>query len=104
MTKKKPARHVASTASHTHPHQPGEGRCLDILRQLSAYIDDELAEDICAELRRHVGACPNCEEFIASLRDTVTLCRHHQTPPLSPQDRARLRHNILQAWKSEGPK
>jgi hypothetical protein len=38
------------------------------------------------------------------LRDTVTLCRHHQTPPLSSQDRARLRHNILQAWKSEGPK
>jgi hypothetical protein len=38
------------------------------------------------------------------LRDTVTLCRHHQPPPLSSQDRARLRHNILQAWKSEGPK
>ena len=103
MTKKKPARrHSTSTASH--PHQPGEGRCLDILRQLSAYIDDELAEDICAELRRHVGACPNCEEFIASLRDTVTLCRHHQTPPLSSQDRARIRHNILQAWKPEGPR
>jgi anti-sigma factor RsiW len=100
MTKKKPARRdTAST--HSHSHQAGEGRCLDILRQLSAYIDDELAEDICAELRRHVGACPNCEEFIASLRDTVTLCRHRQTPPLSSQDRARLRQNILQAWKPE---
>ena len=100
MTKKKPARRrMASAASH--PHQPGEGRCLDILRQLSAYIDDELAEDICAELRQHVGACPNCEEFIASLRDTVRLCRHHQTPPLSAQDRARIRQNILAAWEPE---
>jgi anti-sigma factor RsiW len=103
MTKKKPTPgHITSTASHAH--QAGERRCLDILRQLSAYIDDELAENICTELRRHVGACPNCEEFINSLRDTVTLCRHHQTPPLTSQDRARLRHNILQAWKLQAPK
>jgi anti-sigma factor RsiW len=67
---------------------------------LSAYIDDELPSDICAELRRHLGACPNCEVFIASLRDTVTLCRHHQTPPpLSTQDRAMLRQEILRASK-----
>jgi anti-sigma factor RsiW len=68
---------------------------------LSAYIDDELPEDICAELRRHLGACPNCEVFIASLRGAVTLCRHHQPPALSAQDRARLRQDILQAWKPE---
>jgi anti-sigma factor RsiW len=82
-------------------HEPGEGQCLDILRQLSAYIDDELPEDICAELRRHVGACPNCEVFIASLRDTVRLCRHHQPSPLSAHDRAKLRQEILRAWKPE---
>ena len=29
-------------------HEHGEQRCLNILRQLSAYIDDELPEDICA--------------------------------------------------------
>lgn len=96
MTKKKPAGHSHSSP---HRHQPGEGRCLDILRQLSAYIDDELPSDICAELRRHLGACPNCEIFIASLRNTVTLCRHHQTPPLSAQDRAMLRQDILRAFK-----
>ena len=87
------------TRKHTHKH--GERRCLDILRQLSAYIDDELPEDICAELRRHLGACPNCEVFIASLRDTVKLCRQHQPPQLSAYDRARLRHEILQASNPE---
>lgn len=98
---KKKARGRA-TASVSHHHQPGEGRCLDILRQLSAYIDDELPSDICAELRRHVGACPNCEDFIASLRDTVKLCRHHETPPLSAQDRTRLRLDILRASRTPG--
>ena len=87
------------TRKHRDKH--GERACLEILRQLSAYIDDELPEEICAELRRHLGACPNCEVFIASLRDTVKLCRQHQPPLLSAYDRARLRHEILQAWNPE---
>ena len=96
MTKKKSVGHSRSSP---HRHQPGEGRCLDILKQLSAYIDDELPSDICAELRRHLGACPNCEVFIESLRNTVTLCRYHQAPPLSAHERARLRQEVLQASK-----
>ena len=94
---------AGQSRSSSHHHQPGEGRCLDILRQLSAYIDDELPSDICVELRRHVGACPNCEVFIASLRDTVKLCRNHQTPPLSAQERAMMRQEILQASKLGAP-
>ena len=97
---KKPARKERSRSS-PHRHQPGEGRCLDILKRLSAYIDDELPSDICAELRRHLGACPNCEVFIASLRETVQLCRHQQTPSLSAQERAMLRQEILQASRQE---
>ena len=89
--------------TRTKAHEHGDRQCLDILRQLSAFIDDELPEDICAELRRHLGACPNCELFIASLRDTVRLCRHHQPPPLSASDRARLRQEIFRAWKPETP-
>ena len=96
MTKKnRPRRSHRQSAPHRH--QPGEGRCLDILRRLSAYIDDELPSAICAELRRHLGACPNCEVFVASLRNTVTLCRHQETPLLSAQDRAMLRQEILRA-------
>ena len=87
------------TRRTAHAHE--KRRCLDILRQLSAYIDDELPENVCAELRRHVGACPNCEVFIASLRDTVQLCRQHRPSPLSAYDRAQLRQEILKAWKPE---
>ncbi|HJT20306.1 MAG TPA: zf-HC2 domain-containing protein [Nitrospira sp.] len=78
-------------------HRHGAARCLGILRQLSAYIDDELPSQICKELRRHLGACPNCEVFVASLRHTVTLCRHCPTPSLTAADRAALRRDILRA-------
>lgn len=82
-----------SVSASTHTH--GKRRCVAILKQLSAYLDDELPGDICSDLRRHLGACPNCEEFLTSLRQTVTLCRHQPAPALSSAERARMRANIL---------
>jgi anti-sigma factor RsiW len=79
------------------PHQHEQGRCLHILRELSAYIDDELSGTICQEIRRHLGACPNCEDFVASLRQTVLLCRHRPAPALSSADRSRMREEILKS-------
>ncbi len=95
-TRRKPTRSLPN--SHTHRHE--KGRCLHILRQLSAYIDDELSKDICQEIRGHLGACPDCETFVASLRQTVALCRHSPSPTLSKTDRARMRQKILETAKS----
>jgi anti-sigma factor RsiW len=81
-------------------HRHGKGRCLHILRELSAYIDDELSRDICQEIRWHIGACPNCESFVASLRQTVSLCRHSQALALSSADRALMREKILQTARA----
>lgn len=82
------------------PHRHEAGRCLHILRELSAFIDDELSDDICGEIRRHVGACPRCEEFVASLRQTVALCRKSPAPALSSIDRASMREQILTAARA----
>ena len=79
------------------PHRHGKGRCVSILKKLSAYIDDELPGSLCEELRKHLGACPNCEEFVASLRQTVALCQHQPAPALSQTERARMRNDILRA-------
>ena len=97
MTKKKTAvpKKMSNPSSHSQSH--GQGHCMDLLRQLSAYIDDELPSDICQEIRRHLGACPNCEVFIASLQHTVTLCRHRPAPQLTSVDRMNMRHAILDA-------
>lgn len=94
MTRKKPLQ-PNPRRSLPHHHGRSESHCLDIIKQISAYIDDELPTDICQELRRHLGSCPNCEEFVASLRQTVTLCRHREAPALSARDRASLRLEIL---------
>ncbi len=86
-------RRDSSATRHRHAH--GKSRCLRILRRLSAYIDDELSASICHEIRRHLGACPNCEIFVTSLRQTVSLCRHRPVPTLSTADRALMLAKIL---------
>jgi anti-sigma factor RsiW len=97
MTKKKTAAPKKQSGPSSHRHTHGQGHCLDLLRQLSDYIDDELPSDICREVRRHLGACPNCEVFIASLQHTVTLCRHRPALQLTSVDRVNMRRAILDA-------
>jgi anti-sigma factor RsiW len=97
MTKKKTAARKKRPGLSSHHHTHSEGQCVDLLRQLSAYIDDELPSDICREIRRHLGACPNCEVFIASLQQTVTLCRHRPAPELTSVERTNMRRMILDA-------
>lgn len=81
------------------PPHPGhtKARCLKILKNLSAYLDDDLTASVCGEIRKHLGACPNCEIFVESLRQTVGLCRQHEPPPLSAADKQVLRREILRA-------
>lgn len=95
MTKKKAATPNKKQTKPSSRHKAGPGHCLKLLRQLSAYIDGELPSDICQEIRRHLGDCPNCEVFILSLKQTVILCRHRPVPPLKPADRVALRRAIL---------
>ena len=97
MTKKKIAMPKKQSGPSSRRHSHGQGHCVDLLRQLSSYIDNELPADVCREIRRHLGACPNCEVFIASLKQTVTLCRHRPAPQLTPVDRVKLRRAILAA-------
>ena len=100
MTKKKTSAPKKGAGSSSHRHTHDRSHCVDLLRQLSAYIDDELPSDICQEIRRHLGACPNCEVFIASLQQTVTLCRYRPAPQLTSDDRMNMRRAILNTANS----
>lgn len=99
MKRRSPTAPAEKNRSHQR-HGHGKAHCLKILKQLSAYLDEELPREVCEEIRRHLGACPNCEEFIESLKQTITLCRHHPVRPLSPTAKARLRRQILEVAAS----
>jgi Putative zinc-finger len=89
--------HAGAATSRRLRHGHSKASCIKVLRQLSNFLDDDLPIDICKEIRKHLGDCPNCEVFIASLRQTVRLCRHSAYDHASPSLKARLRLLILKA-------
>ena len=61
---------------------PAAGNCRSLFAKLSDYLDGTLDDAFCKEMQRHLGDCPPCVAFIASLKETVNLCR--QFKPASP--------------------
>ncbi len=37
------------------------------------FIDDELDEATCRELKKHIAACPKCRIYVDSVRKTIVL-------------------------------
>jgi anti-sigma factor RsiW len=73
--------------------------CSDILELLSDYFDLELPPDACRQIEQHLSGCQPCDEFAASLRDTVELCRRYQPSELPQPINAAARAQLLDAYQ-----
>jgi anti-sigma factor (TIGR02949 family) len=49
--------------------------CREMLAELSAFMDGELEERLCAEIEAHMRDCPECRVMVDTLRKTVVLYR-----------------------------
>jgi anti-sigma factor RsiW len=49
--------------------------CKEIFARLSEYLDLDLPEGQCEEIRRHIEGCGPCVAFVESLEKSVELCR-----------------------------
>jgi anti-sigma factor RsiW len=72
-------------------------QCRKILRTLSEYLDNDLPQSVCREIRRHLGLCPKCEVFVRTLKRTIALCRKADVARLTASDKTKLRKEILSA-------
>lgn len=72
-------------------------RCRKILRTISEYLDNDLPKSACKVIRRHLGACPECDGVVRSLKRTINLCRKADVARLTAADKTRLRKEILSA-------
>ena len=58
-------------------------KCEEILNILSDYVDGELPEAQCAEIKEHMKACSHCREFVETFRKSLDLTHKldHKHPP-----------------------
>ncbi|HUB81837.1 MAG TPA: anti-sigma factor [Bryobacteraceae bacterium] len=69
--------------------------CAHIFELLSEYLDHELEPASCEQLENHLQDCPECVEFVQSLKRSRELCRQfggsRQAAQLAPEAMAALR-------------
>ena len=75
----------------SHEHGPGMTMtCRELFERLSEYVDGELSEEICREIRQHMQGCDPCVAFAKTLKTTADLCRRLPSQPLPPDVEANL--------------
>ncbi len=70
--------------------------CRELFQRLSEYVDGELSQELCQEIRKHLDGCDPCINFAKTLKKTADLCRQLPAKPIPPEIAAELR-NFLAA-------
>lgn len=47
--------------------------CLDVIRELSSYVDNDMDPALRAQITEHLPSCSHCTAVYDGLRNTVTL-------------------------------
>ncbi len=70
--------------------QQKEQVCREIKDKLSAYLDGELENALCAEIEQHLQGCDGCRVVVDTLNKTITLYRHYGQASVPPDAHERL--------------
>jgi predicted anti-sigma-YlaC factor YlaD len=74
--------------------------CLEVLEQLSTYLDKEASEQLCKAIDAHLRACPNCKFEYDSLQKTILLTHPESSlPALPPQAKEQLQQALSALYK-----
>lgn len=73
--------------------------CPDVIAELSAFLDDEVAADVRREIESHLGDCRTCEALYDSARKTLRIVTESGTFEV-PES---LSRKIMARIRSRGP-
>ncbi len=68
--------------------------CRELFERLSEYVDGELSQEICEEIRRHMEGCDPCVAFARTLKTTAEMCRRLPSRPIPPEVATDLRARL----------
>lgn len=76
---------------------PATADCPDVVEVYSRHLEGEIASDVCAQMERHLAACPRCRGRCDGLRRTLALCRTSASAPVPPEVQAAVRSALRTA-------
>ncbi len=93
-----------SRSQSQDPHGPGEEECADYLERIVFFLDNELDEADCSEVRVHLDECGPCLEKydLQRLVKQVVARSCSESAPDGLRDRVRIQIREVQIRISEG--
>jgi len=76
--------------------------CPDIVRLFSEHLEGEISSTLCADMERHLAACPACTARCDSLRRTLSLCQAAPLPVVPPAVQADVRRALRRFVELQG--
>lgn len=73
--------------------------CSRVFALLSEYLDKQLASATCEELEEHLSGCPQCIQFVQSLKRSVQFCSQFGKCMTSPPVDKATMANLRQAYE-----
>ncbi len=79
-----------------HDREVAGLRCLQVLEQLSAYLDGEVDTPARTRIEAHLAGCDWCERFGGQMAQVVSELRRQlaEPAPVPPEVEARLRARL----------
>jgi len=76
-----------------------------IFKNVCSFIDGELDETACEELKKHLAACPRCRIYVDTVRKTIVLYQKKDASQKMPvSSRKRLYATVAMKLKSSKSK
>jgi anti-sigma factor RsiW len=73
-----------------------------IFKNVCDFIDGELDEATCEEIKKHVAACPKCRIYVDTVRQTIVFYQVNDAPkPLPAAAKKRLHATIAMKFKEK---
>jgi predicted anti-sigma-YlaC factor YlaD len=64
--------------------------CRKTYRYICDNLDERLNSPRCRQIREHIGKCPDCRAYLASIKKTVALYKSDTAPTIPPSAHRRL--------------
>jgi anti-sigma factor RsiW len=72
--------------------------CHELVELVTDYLEDALTPAERARLDAHLDMCPGCREYLAQMRQTISVMGGLSTDDIDPQMRDRLLH-VFREWR-----
>jgi anti-sigma factor RsiW len=81
--------------------QPGALPCQQVVEMVTDYLEDALPAADRRRLEHHLAGCPYCSEYLAQMRETISLAGRLGPEDLTPEMRTDLT-DVFRRWQAEG--